>query len=50
VTRRFKNRNKTAYLCGGGLELRGGGDEDCLALSESESPNSEDDEAPRLLP
>lgn len=37
-------------LCGEGLELGGTGDEDCLALSESESPNSEEDEAPLLLP
>lgn len=43
-------KEQVAYLCGGGLELRGSGDEDCLALSESESPNSEEDEAPLLLP
>jgi hypothetical protein len=46
----LKIKEKVAYLCGGGLELRGSGDEDCLALSESESPNSEEDEAPLLLP
>jgi hypothetical protein len=46
----LKIKEQVAYLCGGGLELRGSGDEDCLALSESESPNSEEDEAPLLLP